>query len=451
MPRGTAVVVPAGTDLNRGDQALIWEAVSLLRASASVDEVAIVGEAAGGAGSGLQTDQSQAAGYRTMPGLLDSPRRGRSRERDKLADGAASLARLALTSLADFARSAAILLLARHPRWVRPLLSARQRPTYETIRAATVLVVKGGGFLHAYGGPRAPYYIWFQLFYLRLAHRLGIPVVVLPNSFGPFVGWTVAGQIRRVLSRCAFVSARESVSARALEDVLRRPVPVLPDMGYFLEPAPPEVGETACRGAGVPLGDVPCVGFTVRPWRFPGTRDPAARFDRYIGAVAALVRHVALRGCHPVLISHVLGPGAHEDDRLALDDLARRLGPVRFSRVDHPGTCRDLKSIYACMDYVVGTRFHSVIFAQGAGVPCLAIGYGGNKAVGIMNDRGLGEYVVPIEEATADVLCRRFDLLVRNEATVRESNGRWRTEAPRQRERLRGLIASRLEARPAAL
>jgi colanic acid/amylovoran biosynthesis protein len=443
--------VPAGSDLNRGDQALIWEAWQLLIDSGTVDRVAIIGDdGAAGAGGELPTAQTRARGLDVIPSLLPAPRRGRHHAQDAIEERRLSLLRMGAVAISDFARSAAMLLCARRPRIAGLFMTREQRRSYALLRRASLVVVKGGGFIHAHGGIRAPYYIWFQLFYLRLAHRLGIPVIVLPNSFGPFEGWSVPGQVRRVLNRCRVLLARESVSATALQALLGRGVMVLPDMGYLLRAAPRETGELACRNAGVPLGVRPCVGFTVRPWRFPGSDQPAVRFARYLDAVAALVRHTAARGFHPVLISHVLGPGAHEDDRLALNRLETLLENLPYSRIDHPGDCADLKAIYGCMDYLVGTRFHSVIFAHGAGVPALAIGYGGNKGEGIMRDCGLGEYLVPIEAVSASALCTAFDAMVSNEASIKARMSAWRSRVSAGRQALTTLLAESLPARSSA-
>jgi len=76
--------------------------------------------------------------------------------------------------------------------------------------------------------------------------------------------------VRNVLSKCAFVCARESVSAKALGALLGREVPVFPDLGYFLSPSTRETGLRICEEFGVPIGEKRCVCFTVRPTGFPG-------------------------------------------------------------------------------------------------------------------------------------------------------------------------------------
>ena len=349
-----------------------------------------------------------------------------------------------LRGLQDFAWGQLLLWAAPYPRLARLLLRGMRAQTYECFRASRCVVVKGGGFLHAFGGVSAAYYIWYQLFYLRLAQRLQKPVIVLPNSFGPFVGLTVRRQIRAVLARCAFVAARESISARALEHVIGKPASVYPDMAYYLAPAAHEVGETICRRYGVPISQRRCVGITVRPWRFPGTQDPTGVFDRYIASVVDLIQHLTARGFHAVLVTHVAGPSAHEDDRIAIREVCSRLAGTEYSWVDFDADCRTLKAVYGCMDFVVGTRFHSVIFAQGMGVPCLAIAYGGNKAMGIMHDMGLGDYVIPAERVDGPALCARFDQLVKHADEVRLCMQRYSSRARELREEMLQQISSAL-------
>jgi colanic acid/amylovoran biosynthesis protein len=428
-----AIIVPGSTDLNRGDQALVWEAAAFARETGWFDDIAVLDPESDSDTASRNAARSAAAGLRVLPSLLLDPRRGRHHANDKVRERLTTTLTLIMNSLWDLVVSALVLCLAPYGRAARWLLTPHQWLTLQAIRRSRLMIVKGGGFLHAWGGIRAPYYIWYQLFYMRLAHRLGIPVCVLPNSFGPFEGWTVRGQMRRVMSRCGYIAARESISAAALGEVLGREIPVVPDMGYFLKPAPGEVGGEICLRSGVPLGQKRCVGITIRPWRFPGAADPEARFNDYLIALVEFTRHLVRRGFHPVFIAQVLGPGAHENDNLAIDALVARLGDIPFSRVNYAGDCTELKSVYGCMDFVVGTRFHSVIFAQGMSCPSLAISYGGNKGQGIMGDLGLGQYVIPIEEVTSAGLISSFDKLVENADGIRRRMDNWMLDARRRR------------------
>ena len=78
-------------------------------------------------------------------------------------------------------------------------------------------------------------------------------------------------------------------------------------------------------------------------------------------------------------------------------------------RYDH----QTIKALYGRLDYLVGTRFHSVIFALTSFVPAIAIGYE-HKTEGIMRDLGLEKWVMPIENVRVDLLKALFDDLVKN-------------------------------------
>lgn len=444
----TAIVVPASTDLNPGDQALVWEAVALIKDMGLADDVLLIGDEKEAEDRAALLSEAETLGFKWIPRLLRHPRRSRCRASDAVKESRLSLALMIVHGLRDLAWGTALLWLAPFGRLASLLLDARQREAYAAFRQAEVIVVKGGGFLHAYGGLSAGYYIWFVSFYLKLAQRLRKPLIVLPNSYGPFVGFRVRRQIGQVLRKCRFVCARESLSAKRLGEVLEEQVPVFPDMGYYLEGAGRQVGEDICRQFGVPLGTKRCVGFTLRPYRFPGSPEPEAYFCRYLEAMAQLIKHVATRGFHPVLVTHTRGPSAHENDRIAICRVREGLGQVDHSWVDFVGDCQQIKSVYGCLDYLVGTRFHSVIFAQTAGVPCLAIAYGGNKAQGIMSDMGLSDYVIPIEDVTGEALCFMFDTLTEKADEVREKMSRWLQQLPERRAAMAQQILSALHRPP---
>ena len=82
--------------------------------------------------------------------------------------------------------------------------------------------------------------------------------------------------------------------------------------------------------------------------------------------------------------------------------------------------CYDLKKIYGYCDFIVGTRFHSVIFSLSQYIPAIAISYIGNKTMGIMKDIGLEEYVIDIEEVSCNRLLEMFDKMKNNRMLIIE-------------------------------
>ena len=77
-----------------------------------------------------------------------------------------------------------------------------------------------------------------------------------------------------------------------------------------------------------------------------------------------------------------------------------------------------MASFIADLDYLVGTRFHSVIFALAARVPCIAIGYE-HKTRGIMRDLSLDGWVLPAQGLSAAGLYGLFGKLEKHRSDYR--------------------------------
>lgn len=126
-----------------------------------------------------------------------------------------------------------------------------------------------------------------------------------------------------------------------------------------------------------------------------------------------------------MFVAHTLGPSSHEDDRIALYGVIKKLtedgvSEELYSYVDEPDmNCFDITSFYSQVDYIIGTRFHSVIFAMTSLTPAIAISYSGNKTTGIMEDIGLEEYVVEIGEMNSKDLLTKFSKLVNETESVK--------------------------------
>ncbi len=75
----------------------------------------------------------------------------------------------------------------------------------------------------------------------------------------------------------------------------------------------------------------------------------------------------------------------------------------------------NLKALYGKLDYLIGTRFHSVIFALTSGTPAIAIEYE-HKTGGIMRDLELDKWVCKIEHVKANHMKGLFDQLVEQRA-----------------------------------
>ncbi|MEN9322389.1 MAG: hypothetical protein RL699_169 [Bacteroidota bacterium] len=413
-----AIIVPGVTDLNKGDQALVWETHRLVQDTNCFDQIYIVSTGDTLQERELLCGQSEAKGYQLVETLLKHPRRGQHNEAEVIQESAISFLRLAFRAALDFCSQWFLLLICRSESLVSFFYSEKTAQSVRQFRAAEVLFVKGGGFIHAYGEKTAPYLMWFFLFYVRLGKALGKKIVFLPNSYGPFLGFTVAKQVKSVFAQLDKIYAREALSAQKLGELMGKPIPVSPDLGFYLQMDTSTDALELLKRYGLDPAQQKIVGITIRPWRFPGLPKPESLYAKYIQSVKSLAVHLVESGYQVVFCNQSIGPNAHEDDRNAIREVLHDWQHPAVHWIDENLPCDLLKAVYSHFYAFVGTRFHSVIFSLTSSVPSLAIGYGGNKAKGIMADFNMPDFTIPIEAVTAEKLQQLFAHLEGSHAQI---------------------------------
>lgn len=448
MLRKKIFVGPAALDCNRGDQALIWEAIELVQSICPDCELAMMSEGFGDS-QDPQTRQTRRLGVGILPMLIPLPKRSIRQDSKDFIDSRKSVLKMQFRAMWDFLRMCLLLLFARNKRISRCILGLESYHTYEFLYDCKAMVVKGGGFIYAYRGLRWGYFIWYSLFMVLLAQRLGIRVIILPNSFGPFETKWSRWLSRNVLGRCTIVTARESISFDILNAIMPGKARLFPDMAFDLRPDDEKWARDELARFKIPVGSGRCVGVTMRPWRFPKADDPREKYRQYVKSFICLIEHLLKNDYVPVFFAHVVGPNAHEDDRIALKDalegISRR---EEIVYVDGDYNCRQVKAFYGLMDFMVCTRFHSAIFSISQNIPCMAVSYQGYKATGIMKDIGLEDYMVSIDHLEEDLLINLFDRLIVEQGQIRQKMRGYMESCTQRLSNLRDQVAAELGREP---
>ncbi len=396
------IIIPGCTDLNRGDQALVWESANLVADLDPKARFCVLESGTKKEDIHLQSRQTKALGFEIIPKVLRHPSRiTQNSAKQSVGYSKTNYILWGMQGVYDLLATSLVL-----SRWVllnkigEAFLGKEQKATVERFRKADAVIVKGGGFIHAYGRVTDFYTMYFSLYHVLLALRFRRKVMIFPNSIGPVKGYFTRKLVKRVLTGCKLVTVRERVSENYLRDSFGLQPGLFPDLGFYLKPKQQDY-RNYLLSKGVPLGKKKLVGVTLRPYRFPNSPDPEVRYRNYVDEIVNFVKLATNEDFHIVFFAHTLGPSSHEDDRLAIKDVLAKLPSElngRYSYLeDFDLDCKDIMGLYSHLDFMVGTRFHSVIFALNVNVPCLAIAYGGNKSFGIMADMKLSEFVYPIE------------------------------------------------------
>lgn len=287
------------------------------------------------------------------------------------------------------------------------------RRLLRTYAQADLVIAAGGGYLYTTSAARGHLVLLAQVYAFVYGRILGKPVVLYAQSIGPFAGGLQAWCVGRSLRLTTMVQVREAFSRDLVEAMnIGVPIRLVTDAAFLLEAKAP--GRPDGRWVGGSGG--PVVGVTVRQWFRIG--DDQHRYERVMGS---FVRWVAedLR-MQVVFLPQVTACRLADDDRsvaLRIADLAGR--PDAVLVLEDEFSASELKWLCGRMDYFVGTRMHSNIFAISTGVPTLAVAYQ-SKTEGIMGALGLGDWVVPIEGLSLEGLQRAFGDLLDQGPGIRE-------------------------------
>jgi colanic acid/amylovoran biosynthesis protein len=301
---------------------------------------------------------------------------------------------------------------------VSSLIKSKEEVT--ALLEADVIISSGG---HYFAAPRGSIgdlaRLYFHAYPLLLAYRFEKPFVIYAQSVGPFEGIVPRRFIASLFSRAAFIGVREALSK---EELIRCGVPanrvnVIPDAAFAMEPRFSNDVQSIMENHG--LRTAKFVVMTVRQWF--RRNDP--RYHAYIGALAQVGQYFLKMDYKVAVVVHTLGPTPPEDDRIVSLDLFERLANYKQDcsvLIQEDLSPPELAALYGKAKILIGTRFHSIIFALIGGTPVYALSYFGPKAFGIMKMLGLEEFVADIGTVDPQTIIEGVENILDNEFKIRE-------------------------------
>ena len=225
----------------------------------------------------------------------------------------------------------------------------------------TKLYINGGGSLMQ--DVTSHRSLWFYLFTISWAKRLGNQVMMYGCGIGPIHSPANRQRASRVLQKSVdAITLRDTHSKDELEDMkVTAPEIILSaDPTVILPPAPEQAIDGILESQGIdPKGKY--IGFALRPW--PGFEEKA-----HIFAAAADYAYEKY-GLTPVFLPI--------ERRL---DVAAARSAAQYMKAPHyilqeTGSSSHTIGLFARMQVVVSMRLHALVFAAGQGVPLVGVVY----------------------------------------------------------------------------
>jgi colanic acid/amylovoran biosynthesis protein len=290
--------------------------------------------------------------------------------------------------------------------WRRWLMA--RNPWLKRIAQADVAVAVSGGdsFSDIYGLGRF-FYVALPQF---LALALGVKLIMLPQTLGPFRGKPARCMAGFLMRRAALVCSRDQAGMGVLSEFLnvadaKRKARFCFDMGFVLEPHVPAVLDLGGLELQTSPRLRPLVGLNISGLLWMGGYNRGNMFDLkldYSALIDALIQHlINEQGATVLLIPHVFGSDA-ESDTLAVRAVQQRLaqrfaGRLFCVRGNYDQS--EIKHVIGLCDFFVGSRMHACIAALSQGIPAVGVAYS-DKFAGVFNSVGPACVVADPRELT---------------------------------------------------
>jgi polysaccharide pyruvyl transferase WcaK-like protein len=268
-----------------------------------------------------------------------------------------------------------------------------------TVRKSDLVIDIGAGdsFADIYGRGRLQ-----RMFVMKfLTHLARTPLVMAPQTIGPFTkGWSKRLALMS-LRLSALVATRDAPSTAALRDLgYRGPAIEASDVALRLPFTAP-----AARADGPPRVGINVSGLLMAGG-YTGKNELGLALD-YPGLTRRLIQRFQAEGAEVHLVPHVIvreGRMVKEDDYRASEALAAAFpGTVLAPAFDSPS---EAKSTIAGLDFFMGARMHACIAAFSSGVPVVPMAYS-RKFAGLFGTLGYG-HTVDCTSETGEVIEARI-------------------------------------------
>lgn len=285
-----------------------------------------------------------------------------------------------------------------------------------TIWNADILCSLAGGdsFSDIYGLGRLIYVTLPQFLVLLI----GKPLILLPQTLGPFKGTLAKAIARIIVKRSKKVYTRDPGGLETIGELAvsnHGQLAFSQDMGFAMEPEihtermPPWLAEQKNNG-------IPFVGLNVSGLLYIGGYTRCNMFgikSDYRKLIHNLIDLLIRKhGVHVMLVPHVFGEGEDSESdliacRKVFDETAENMrGHLHLleQRYDQ----YEIKALIGKCDFFIGSRMHACIAAISQCIPSIGLAYS-RKFHGVFESVGIKELVIDIRECDEDSVLATVD------------------------------------------
>lgn len=251
----------------------------------------------------------------------------------------------------------------------------------------------------------------FGIYPMQLMEKLfsgyytgGAPYVFMPQAWGPFNKSFTKQAIRYMVERSALIYARDKTSLESLmnvPDIRADKLKLAPDIVLKFEPRESRDTLEPLERTGLLYRNRLRAGICPNVKIFKATQQEGVGLDNpYVRWLAELCKNfLAETDVELVIFPHEMSPNWWQrDDRHVCRLVCKLIGDNSRVRYFSERCSADtLKLLIRELDFLVGSRFHSLIAGLSLYVPTVAMGWS-HKYKELLNDAGIGELAFSYEQ-----------------------------------------------------
>lgn len=296
---------------------------------------------------------------------------------------------------------------------------------YKSLRDSDLVMSKGGHFIHDRGGIKGLIHLFKCLYPMLACIKMQKKYAIISQSIGPLSDKGIFSKIslkicKNVFENANAISLREEISYKYLKalNLKNNNIYLTSDYAFLLETSEDiklstELEKIADSGKFIVI--------TIRQHDF-SKLDGKEQYLKTINEVSSYIKEKYKYNI--VFFSHVQGPNSFENDKIIVQEYRNKFDKdsSKYLYIDSFYSPQEIKEFYGEAELMIGTRFHSVIFALSKNVPAIAISYSGYKAF-IMNQVEMKDFMIKIEDIrmeNLDKIKKMIDNLIINKNYYQE-------------------------------
>jgi colanic acid/amylovoran biosynthesis protein len=255
-------------------------------------------------------------------------------------------------------------------------------PIKSVIRQYDVVIDACGGdsFTDIYGLKRLALILYTQ----RTTQRLGVPLILGPQTIGPFTNRLARFAAARTLRAMTAIVSRDGASSKCAEEMGRKSDVAATDVVFALPTPAADVSRDIVLNVSGLL------------WE----NNSHVSSDAYRSSVRSLISELINAGRRVTLLAHVLdNPRGDNDVPVAVGLNREFTGAVE---VIIPGSLDEARTVLAGANLVIGSRMHACLNALSLGTPVIPWAYS-RKFAPLMRDIGW-DFGIDLRDSSSPVI-----------------------------------------------